>query len=187
MTLRRTLSAEEQVVADKHEQLAQAAHKLREAVHRFKATFALPFLQHKLPLRFPSWRAEPLAFRALSWYTYPGWEPLTTPQQLAVLSAFYVTLLLVDFAPLRAELVALTGIHLNAPGQTPFDPVSLFLCCLLRWEKGLGWKSLAKVLASPEGACWRQLFGFSEGCLFVPVGLRHPQMITTVAISIVEY
>ena len=40
----------------------------------------------------------------------------------------------------------------------------MFLCCLLRWEKGLGWKSLAKLLAGPEGVCWRELFGFREGC-----------------------
>lgn len=162
MTLRRKLSAEEQVEADKHEQQEQTAHKLREAVERFRTTFTRQRLRDKLPLRFPSQRAELLAFRALSWYTHPGWESPTTPKQLAAQSAFYVALLLVDFSPLRAELVVLTGIHLDAPGQTPYDPVSLFLCCLLRWEKGLGWKSLAKLLAGPEGACWRKLFGFRD-------------------------
>jgi hypothetical protein len=164
MTLRRTLSAEEQATADKHQQLEQTAHKLREAVKRFRVTFALPGLLDKLPLRFASQMAEPLDFRALSWYTYPGWGPLTTPRRLAALTGFYVALLLVDFSPLRAELVALANIHLNARGQTPYDPVSLFLCCLLRWEKGLGWKSLAKLLAGPEGECWRKLFGFQDGC-----------------------
>ena len=116
----------------------------------------------KLPLRFPSQIPQPLDFRARGWYTYLGWAPLIDAQQLAVLSAFSVALLLVDFTPLRAELVFSTGIHLNAPGQTPFDPVSLFLCCLLRWEKGLGWKKLAELLAGPEGACWRKLFGFHD-------------------------
>lgn len=164
MTLRRTLSAEDRAAADKHKQLEQAAHELREAVERFRTTFALPGLLDKLPLRFPSHIAEPLDFRALSWYTYPGWELLTDSKQLNALSGFYVALLLVDFAPLRAELVALTDIHPDAPGQTPYDPVSLFLCCLLRWEKGLGWKSLAKLLAGPEGKCWRELFGFRDGC-----------------------
>jgi len=72
MTLRRTLSAEDQTTADKHKQLEQAAHKLREAVERFWTTFALPGLRDKLPLRFPSEMAEALNFRALSWYTYPG-------------------------------------------------------------------------------------------------------------------
>ena len=162
MTLRRKLSALEQVEVEQHEQLEQTAHPLRAAVDRFRTTFAWPGLRDKLPLRFPSPKAEPLTFRARSWYTYPGWDSLTTPKQLAAQSAFSIALLLVDFSPLRAELVALTGIHLHAPGQTPYDPVSLFLCCLLRWEKGLGWKSLAKLLAGPEGACWRKLFGFCD-------------------------
>jgi hypothetical protein len=172
MTLRRILSAEDQATADKHEQLEQTAHERRQAVGRFRAVFALPGLLDKLPLRFPSRMAEPLDFRAQSWYTYPGWELLTDRKQLTALSGFYVALLLVDFAPLRAELVALTGIHLDAPGQTPYDPVSLFLCCLLRWEKGLGWKSLAKQLAGPEGKCWRELFGFREGCTPCASALR---------------
>ncbi len=163
MTLRRKLSAEDQTAVAKHQQQEQTAHKLRESVTRFRTTFRLQALREQLPLPFPSARAHPLSFRALSWYTYPGWALLTIREQLKVLSPFYVALLLVDFAPLRAELVALTGIHLNAAGQTPYDPVSLFLCCLLRWEKGLGWKSLAKQLAGPEGICWRKLFGFLEG------------------------
>lgn len=41
---------------------------------------------------------------------------------------------LIDLSPVRGELVQLTGIHVNAPGQRPFDPVSLFLCCLLYCE-----------------------------------------------------
>jgi len=55
-----------------------------------------------------------------------------------------------------------TGISLDARGQTPFDPISLFLCCLLRWEKGLGWKELARLLRRAEGVCWRRLFGFAD-------------------------
>ena len=164
MTLRRKLCAEEQAEADNQDKQEQTAHKLREIVERFRTTFALRALHDRLPLRFPSHIPEAFVFRALSWYTHPDWERLTTLKQLVNLSVFYVALLLVDFTPLRGELVALTGIHVNAPGQTPFDPVSLFLCCLLRWEKGLGWKELAKHLAGPEGACWRKLFGFSEGC-----------------------
>jgi len=162
MTLRRKLSTEDQPVVAKHEQREQTAHKLREGVARFRTTFSLQTLRDQLPLRFPSLRAQALSFRALSWYTYPGWALLAVRAQLEVLTPFYVALLLIDFAPLRGELVALTEIHLNAAGQTPFDPVSLFLCCLLRWEKGQGWKSLAKTLAGPEGLCWRNLFGFHD-------------------------
>jgi hypothetical protein len=162
MSLRRKLSAEDQAAVDQHEQREQTARKLRENVARFRTTFGLPGLRKQLPLRFPSAHAEALSFRALSWYTYPGWALLGVRGQLAVLTPFYVALLLIDFAPLRAELVALTDIHLNAAGQTPFDPVCLFLCCLLRWEKGIGWKTLAKTLAGPEGSCWRKLFGFRD-------------------------
>lgn len=162
MSLRRNLSAEDQATLAKHEKQEQAAHKLREGVIRFRTTFSLQGLREKLPLRFPSACTDALFFRALSWYTYPGRAPLSLRAQLKVLTPFYVALLLIDFAPLRAELVALTGIHLDTAGQTPFDPVSLFLCCLLRWEKGLGWRSLAKLLAGPEGACWRKLFGFRD-------------------------
>ncbi len=164
MTLRRKLSAEEEAEVEKHEQKAKTAYKQRERVERFKTTFCLDTLQNKLPLPFPCLVPEVLAFRALSWYTYPGWTVLRDREQLAVESALYIALHMIDFAPLRAELVALVGIKLNAPGQTPFDPVSLFLCCLLRWEKGLGWKNLAKLLAREEGECWRRLFGFRDGC-----------------------
>jgi len=165
MTLRRKLSAEEQAQVETHEQREQTARELRAQVARLLDTFSLESLQERLPLRFPTRvpGSESLCFRALSWYTYPGWTLLTDRTQLAVLSAFYVALHLVDFSSLRSELVTLTGIRLNAPGQTPFDPVSLFLCCLLRWEKGLGWKELAKTLAGPEGDCWRCLFGFRQG------------------------
>jgi len=164
MTLRRKLSAEEQVAVEKHEQQAQTAQKLRETVARFGNTFSLNALLGKLPLRFPSKHAEPLSFRALSWYTYPGWDALCKAKDLSDLGAFYIALHLVDFSPLRAELVSLVPISLDARGQTPFDPISLFLCCLLRWEKGLGWKKLDELLAGPEGECWRRLLGFRDDC-----------------------
>jgi hypothetical protein len=162
MTLRHKLSTEEQAEIEQCEQREKTAQQLRADVERFKSTFSIYALREKLPLRFPSQieSAEPPRFRALSWYTYPGWSALTDPKRLAVMSNFYIALHLTDFSTLRAELIALTNITINGPGQTPFDPVSLFLCCLLRWEKGLGWKSLAKLLAGPEGECWRRLFGF---------------------------
>jgi hypothetical protein len=174
MSLRRKLSTEEQKEAEQQRQREETARKLREQVERFQTTFSLAALQDQLPLPFPTQLpgSDLPPFRALSWYTYPGWESLTNPQQLAVSSAFYIALQLIDFSPLRAELVSLSGIGLNGPGQTPFDPVSLLLCCLLRWEKGLGWKDLAKLLAGPEGDCWRRLFGFRSGCTPVASTMR---------------
>jgi len=174
MSLRRKLSTEEKMAAEQQRKREETAHKLRAQVERCQTTFSLAALQDQLPLPFPTQVPDSnlSPFRALSWYTYPGWEFLTDAKQLAVSSAFYIALHLIDFSPLRAELVTLSGIHLNGPGQTPFDPVSLFLCCLLRWEKGLGWKELSKLLAGPEGDCWRRLFGFRHGCTPVASTMR---------------
>ena len=116
MTLRRKLSAQEQAGVDKHEQQAQTAHKLRETVERFRSTFSLNALLDELPLRFPAKQAVSLSFRALSWYTYPGWDALCKAKDLSVLGAFYIALHLVDFSPLRAELVSLVPISLDARG-----------------------------------------------------------------------
>jgi hypothetical protein len=164
MTLRRTLSSEEQEAIERHEQQQKTARQLRQSVERFRTTFSLAALRQQLPLRFPvpTEYSELCQFRALSWYTYPGWAALTHLKSLAVMSSFFIALHLIDFSPLRTELVALMEITRDGPGQTPFDPVSLFLCSLLRLEKGMGWKSLAQFLAGPEGACWRQLLGFHD-------------------------
>ena len=153
---------------------AQTAVHLRAAVVRLAKRFALAALGMQLPLRFPALTAAevPTVFRARSWYTYPGWAELLDAARLASQQSFYLVLHLIDFSPLRGELVRLTGIHTNAPGQTPFDPVSLFLCCLLRWETTKGWKTLARFLASPEGACWCQLLGFSAGITPAAATLR---------------
>jgi hypothetical protein len=151
------------------------ATQLREAVVRFRTQFALTHLHPQLPLRFPGAvpSQQPQRFRARSWYTYPGWAGLTDSAVLENLGGLYIALHLIDFSPLRAELVQLTGIHTNAPGATPFDPVSLFLCCLLRWETRKGWKTLARFLGSPEGQCWRKLLGFRDGDTPAASTLRH--------------
>jgi hypothetical protein len=127
--------------------------------------FSLEQLHAHLPLRFPSHGGEnvPATFRARSWYTYPGWAGLTEADALANAGALYIAMHLIDFSPLRGELVELRGIHVNGRGGTPFDPVSLFLCCLLRWEVQVGWGKLARFLGSEEGACWRRLCGFEAG------------------------
>jgi len=88
----------------------EKAERLREGVERLKAIFSLQAIMEQLPLRFPSRvdRSEPLRFRALSWYSYPGWRVLTDLEQLASMTGFYVALHLIDFSTLRAELVELT-------------------------------------------------------------------------------
>ena len=127
--------------------------------------FSLVELHPHLPLRFPSHGGEdvPETFRARGWYEYPGWAGLAEANALANAGALYIAVHLIDFSPLRGELVALRGIHIEGRGGTPFDPVSLFLCCLLRWELHRGWENLARFLASEEGACWRRLCGFEAG------------------------
>jgi hypothetical protein len=88
---------------------------------------------------------------------------LTDADVLANAGALYIAIHLIDFSPLRGELVELRGIQINGRGGTPFDPVSLVLCCLLRWELQRGWGKLASFLASEEVDCWRRLRGFEAG------------------------
>jgi hypothetical protein len=142
----------------------QTAEQSRAAVARLR-DFSLEQFHPHLPLRFPSHGGEavPETFRARSWYEYPGWAGLTDADALANAGALYIALHLIDFSPLRGELVALRGLHVNGRGGTPFDPVSLFLCCLLRVELQRGWENLARWLASAEGACWQRLCGFTAG------------------------
>lgn len=158
-----------------HAETPQSADQLRAAAPRFQAHWTVEQLRAQLPLAFPSSPAPevPDTFRARSWYTYPGWEALTDTDTLATLDDFYVAVHLIDFTPLRGELVRLSRIHVNAPGETPFDPVSLFVCCLLRWETGKGWPKLAKFLAGPEGTCWRRLCGFRVADTPAASTMRH--------------
>jgi hypothetical protein len=141
----------------------QTAIVARAEAPRLTAHFALSALQAQLPLRFPASpvREVPATFRALSWYSYPGWEGLTHGETLTTETELYLALHLIDFSPLRGEMVRLTGIGVNAPGQTPFDPVSLFLCCLLYRETRLSWRKLAQALRSSWGDTWRPLLGFT--------------------------
>jgi len=143
---------------------AKTAEQYREECARLQ-DFSLEQLHPDLPLRFPSHGGEdvPETFRARGWYEYPGWAGLTDADALANAGALYIAMHLIDFSPLRGELIELRGIHVNGPGGTPFDPVSLFLCCLLRWEVQRGWGKLAKFLGSAEGDCWRRLCGFEAG------------------------
>jgi hypothetical protein len=77
-------------------------------------------------------------------------------------SWFEVALHLVDFEPLRPLLLYLT-MDPTARGETPFDPLSLFLVCLWKIHDNLSWETVASRLAHPQdGALWRRLCGFSD-------------------------
>ncbi len=139
----------------------KTAEVYREEAARLR-DFSLVQLHPYLPLRFPSdgGKDVPETFSARGWYAYLGWAGLADAADLANAGALYIAVHLIDFSPLWGELIELRGIHVNGRGGTPFDPVSLFLCCLLRWELQRGWENLARFLASVEGACWRRLCGF---------------------------
>lgn len=148
----------------------------------FVATWSLQALLPALPLVLPLLPGEESLPpspkpRYLSAYRYPGPERLldaltdpTRPTTLASLSDFELALHLVDFSALERPLAQ---VYLPSPkGQTPYHPVSLFLCLCLRREQHLGWRALARLLCSEHGAAWRGLFGFRQGQSPSASGLR---------------
>ena len=100
----------------------KTAEACRAATARLR-DFSLEQLHPRLPLRFPCHGGAdvPATFRTRSWYTYPGWAGLADGDALANAGALYIALHLIDFSPLRGELVALRGLHVNGRGGTPFD------------------------------------------------------------------
>jgi hypothetical protein len=138
----------------------------------FLPTFSLAALEPQLPLPFPAPAAPASPKRRYrSAYQYLGYAELANPTTLASLEPFEITLHLIDFSTLRNYLAQ--NYVPSARGQTPFDPVSLFLCLCLRHHLGCGWRRLARLLAGPHGAGWRRLFGFRQGCTPSASGLRH--------------
>jgi len=149
------------------------AQQKRAAHPDFVKTFSLEALRRCLPLLFPVPAGLPSSpkrkYRSL--YRYLGCEDLANPAILATLTLFEIALRLIDFSPLRdyfAQFYVQT-----AKGQTPFDPVSLFLCVCLRRERGCAWAALAQLLAGEHGAGWRRLFGFQDGDTPSASGLRY--------------
>ena len=153
---------------------AQNADRRRAAHLDFVPTFSVWALQDRVPLCFPVPEDVPPSpkRRYRSAYRYLGDDDLLDPTLLAPLTCFQVALRLVDFSPLRNHLAQCYYVH-SAKGQTPCDPVSLFLCLCLRRELNCGWRSLAKLLAGKHGSGWRRLFGFQEGQTPSASGLRY--------------
>lgn len=149
------------------------AQQKRAAHPDFVQTFSLPALRSRLPFRFPVPAGLPPSpkrkYRSL--YRYLGCEDLANPAVLSALTRFEIALRLIDFSPLR-DYFAQCYVQ-TAKGQTPFDPVSLFLCLCLRRERGCAWAALAKLLAGEHGAGWRRLFGFHDGHTPSASGLRY--------------
>lgn len=152
----------------------QTAARKRATYPDFVPTFSVHALQDRVPLSFPVPEEVPLSpkHRYRSAYCYLGHDDLLDPSRLADLTFFEVVLRLIDFAPLRNYL-AQCYYAPSAKGQTPFDPVSLFLCVCLRRELRIGWRKLAKLLAGEHGSGWRRLFGFREEETPSASGLRY--------------
>lgn len=154
--------------------VTQTAVQKRAAHPDFIPTFSLQALEERLPFHFPV--PEGLSpspkTRYRSQYHYLGYEELLLPGVVATLTPFEIALRLIDFSPLRPYLAQSYYLP-SARGQTPFDPVSLFLCVCLRRELNLSWRALAQLLAGEHGSGWRRLFGFSEGHTPSASGLRY--------------
>jgi hypothetical protein len=136
-------------------------------------TWSLAALGPRLPLVFPVAPSLPPSPKRSYRSAYRPPDPAARPAAAswASLSDFELALGLIDFSPLERLLA--THYRPTAKGQTPFHPVSLFLCVCLRRELDLGWRALARLLAGAHGAGWRARFGFVDGQTPSASGLRY--------------
>jgi hypothetical protein len=131
---------------------------------------SLTGLKERVPLQWPTPEHTPPSPKNQyrSWYVYPepgldNWEAM---------SAFDLLLRLVDFSGLRPVLAERLG-WVSARGQTPFDPVSMFL--LLGWQITHRWKrsEVLKHLAEDRYKDYAKCFGFQDGIYPTEGGVRH--------------
>jgi hypothetical protein len=150
------------------------ASKARAQDIAFVAQCSLEGLRDRLPLLWSMPDDVPPSPKKSyrSHYIYRGWEDLEDPANWEHLSDFDLLLRLIDFSPLRDVLAQRLG-WTSARGQTPFDPVSIFL--LLGWRIANGWNrsQLLKKLHDPRYADYARLFGFENGDFPTEGGLRH--------------
>jgi len=153
---------------------APSATRKRAAHPDFVAIFSVQAIHDRLPLRFPvPEEVSPSPKRHYrSAYRYLGYDDLLDRTCLAHLTDWEVALRLIDLSPLRDYLAQYAYVH-SAKGQTPFDPISLYLCVGLRRELDCSWRKLAQFLAGEHGAGWRRFLGFQEGCTPSASGLRY--------------
>ena len=143
---------------------------------------SLQGLRERLPLCWPTPPGVPPSPKRSyrSHYVYPapgsgqaaGWEELLDPLAWEHLSHFDLVLRLVDFSGLRPVLAQRLG-WTSARGQTPFDPVSMFL--LLGWQIHQCWNRTDTLenLAKPRYADYAQCFGFENGLFPTEGGVRY--------------
>ena len=150
-----------------------SAEQKRAQQPALAATWSVGALAPVLPLVFPVDPDLPPSPKHRYRSTYPPPDPAALPDPAAwgLLSDFELALALIDCSPLERLLARMY--RPSAKGQVPFHPVSLFLAVCLRRELGLGWRALARLLASPHGVGWRRLLGFADGQTPSASGLRY--------------
>ena len=131
-------------------------------------------LQERLPLCWPTPPDVPPSpkNRYRCHYVYLGWLDLQDPAAWDDLADFDLVLRLVDFSGLRPVLAQRLG-WTSPRGQTPFDPVSLFL--LHGWQITSSWNRAETLrnLAKKRNADYAERFGFVDGIYPTEGGLRH--------------
>lgn len=153
---------------------AQTPAETRREDAVFVETCRFDALKGRLPLTWPTPPDTPPSPkpRYRSAYTYPGVEKVEAERAWQTLPLFELLLYLLDFSGLRPVLAQLLGWG-SARGQTPFDPVSLFL--LLGWQLHNSWSraETLRKLCEPRYADLVDIFGFTSGHLPTEGGLRH--------------
>jgi hypothetical protein len=140
----------------------------------FVAQCSFWVLQGRLPMCWPTPPDVPSSPKNCyrSHYVYLGWQDLQGPVDRDNLSDFDLVLRLVDFSGLRPVLAQRLG-WTSARGQTPFDPVSIFL--LHGWQITHGWTRAETLrnLRNPRYADYARRFGFVDGVYPTEGGLRY--------------
>ena len=140
----------------------------------FVQSCGLSGLQERLPLCWPTPPDVPPSpkNRYCSQYVYLGWQDLQDPAAWDDLADFDLVLRLVDFSGLRPVLAQRLS-WTSARGQTPFDPVSLFL--LHGWQITNSWNRAETLrnLAKKRNADYAERFGFADGLYPTEGGLRY--------------
>ena len=140
----------------------------------FVAQCSFQGLQGRVPLSWPTPAGVPPSPKKgyRSQYVYRDWQDLQDPAEWAELSDFDLVLRLIDFSGLRPVLAQRLG-WTSPRGQTPFDPVSLFLLhgwqLTNRWSRAETLDNLAKRLY----ADYAERFGFAPGVYPTEGGLRY--------------
>ena len=140
----------------------------------FVAQCSLTGLKDRLPLIWsipPDTPPSPKK-KYRSHYVYLDWDDLLDLTTWEYLSNFDLILRLVDLSPLRDVLAHLLG-WTSARGQTPFDPISIFL--LIGWQITNGWSraELLRQIRDPRNADYVQRFGIENGIFPTEGGLRY--------------